>query len=103
MPENLMPILGLALALLVPVVYVVQLLRNKFAPVKTVTAVVVNKQKIETVSKYSGTGRHTKYAVTFLAEGKRLSFYVSEFSYGGYRKNESGTLTYKGDRIIDFS
>lgn len=103
MPENFMTLLFLGLGLLVTIVYIVRLLRNKFAPVTIVKAVVVNKQKVETVSKYSAAGKHTKYAVTFLAEGKRLSFYVSEFSYGGYRKNESGTLTYKGDKLIDFS
>ena len=31
------------------------------------------------------------------------SFYVSELSYGGYRVGESGTLKYRGDRIIDFN
>jgi hypothetical protein len=40
--------------------------------------------------------------VTFSAEGKRLSFYVSAFSYAGYTINESGMLTYKGDRLIGF-
>jgi hypothetical protein len=43
-----------------------------------------------------------KYAVTFQIGNKRKSFYVSELSYGGYRKGEKGTLTYRGDRLIDF-
>ncbi len=103
MPENFLPLLSLGLGLLVAVIYLIRFFRNKLAPVITVNAVVVHKQKVETVSKYSGTGKHTKYAVTFLANGKRLSFYVSEFSFGGYRMKESGTLKYKGDRLIDFS
>jgi len=101
--EKAMPVIGLALVVLVFAVYIVRLLRNKRAPVKTVKAVVVNKQKTEVVSKYSGTGKVTKYVVTFLSDGKRLSFYVSEFSYKGYKENETGILKYKGDKIIDFS
>ena len=34
--------------------------------------------------------------------GKKKVFYVSAFSYSGYRQNETGTLRYRGDRIIDF-
>ena len=37
-----------------------------------------------------------------LADGKRLPFYVSEFSYSGYRLKEKGTLTYRGDRLLKF-
>jgi hypothetical protein len=48
-------------------------------------------------------GKRYRYAVVFSAEGKRFSFYVSEFSFGGYRKGERGMLTYKGNKIIDFS
>jgi len=55
---------------------------------------------VEQFSKY---GKRVKYAVTFLTDGKKKSFYVSEFSYNGYRKGEKGTLTYQGDRLIDFS
>ena len=33
---------------------------------------------------------------------KKKSFYVSQFSYNGYRVNERGTLKYKGDKLIEF-
>ena len=33
---------------------------------------------------------------------KKKSFYVSQFSYGGYRVGEKGTLKHKGDRLIGF-
>ena len=79
-----------------------RLLGMRLAPVKTVRATVVDKNRTEVFSKYSGNGKHCKYAVVFSAEGKKLSFYVSEFSYGGYHKGETGMLTYKGDRLIDF-
>ena len=92
-----------ALCLIVMVVFAVRFFRDKCSPVKSVKAVVVHKQPVESFSKYSGTGMRTRYAVTFLAGKKKLSFYVSEFSYKGYRINESGTLKYKGSRLIDFS
>lgn len=76
---------------------------HKLAPVKTVKAKVVDKNRIEHFSKYSVTGKSYRYAIVFESEGKKLSFYVSEFSYGGYRKGEIGTLQYQGSRIIDFS
>ena len=74
-------------------------LRSRFGKSRTVTAKVVGKQTVERFSKY---GKKTQYAVTFLVEGKNMSFYVSELSYGGYRKGEVGKLTYRGDRLIDF-
>ena len=75
---------------------------RRFAPIKSVHAQVVDKFVTETFSKYSGTGVSKRYTVVFLAKGKKKGFHVSEFSYGGYRKGESGTLKYRGDRLIDF-
>lgn len=106
MPEGatqIIVILVLAFWLLVAIRIVVKVVRNKYAPVKTVKAVVIDKHKVESFSKYSGNGKRNKFVVVFSANGKKLSFYVSEFSYGGYKIKESGTLKYKGDRIIDFS
>lgn len=103
MPNNITMYFFFGIILLLVVPYGIRFFRNRFAPVKTANATVVNKQKVETFSKYSGSGKSTKYAVTFSVVGKRLSFYVSEFSYGGYRIGETGKLTYKGDRLIDFS
>ena len=87
-------VLGLAAAILLPI-------SHKFSPVRTIKAKVIDKNKVEFPSKY---GKSTKYAVVFQTEGSnKLSFYVSEFSYGGYRRGKTGTLKYQGDRIIDFS
>ena len=69
-------------------------------PEKSVWAQVVDKHKIEF---FSRTGPRARYTVVFQTDsGKKLSFYVSEFSFGGYRRGETGTLKYRGDRIIDF-
>ncbi len=75
---------------------------RRYGPVKTVKAKVVDKCKTESFSKYAGNGKVVRYVVTFEIAGKRKGFYVSEFSYGGYRKGETGTLKYRGDRIIDY-
>jgi hypothetical protein len=80
-----------------------KVLKNKLAPVKSVKAVVIDKHIIETFTKYRGAGKTERYCVVFDAQGKRLSFYVPQFSYEHYRINDTGTLKYKGDRIIDFS
>ena len=77
-------------------------LLKQAAPVKTARAVVVDKHIVETFSKYSGNGRHTAYAVVFSVEGKQKTFYVPQFSYHGYRIHETGTLTYRGDKLISF-
>ena len=82
---------------------IIKTIKNKYASVKTVKAVVVDKHKIETFSKYSGNGKNEKYVVVFSVNGKKKSFYVSQFSYGGYRINEKGMLKYKGDNLIGFN
>lgn len=106
MPENISNIVIISLFLGVGVLAVVSLLvkavKNRCAPIKTVKAVVIDKNKVEYFSKYSGTGKSEKYVIVFSVNGKKKSFYVSQFSYNGYRINEKGTLKYKGDKLIDF-
>ena len=94
--------LFLVLWLAVMIRLVIKTVRSRYAPVKTVRAVVADKHKIETFSKYAGNGKGEMCVVVFSAEGKKLSFYVSEYSYHGYRVGESGTLKYKGDMLIEF-
>ncbi len=76
--------------------------KSIFAPVKTEEAVVIDKHTFETPSKYSPTGKQASYIVVFSVNGKRKRFYVSSFTYGGYRVGESGVLKYKGNKIIEF-
>ena len=103
MDNNIIGYVFLGLSLTCVVAYLVKFLRDRFSPVKTAKATVVHKQTVETFTKYSGKGIHKKYSVTFQIGNKKRSFYVSEFSYRGYKVKESGTLKYRGSRIIDFS
>lgn len=103
MPENIVSWVMMAVFAIPAALAGIRWISHRFAPVKKVRATVVDKNRIELFSKYSGSGKHYKYVIVFSADGRKLSFYVSEFSFGGYRKGESGTLTYKGDRLIDFS
>jgi len=103
MPENLMGYIAVSLAVIWIIGIFVWLFRRQFGSAKTARATIVNKQVTESFSKYSGTGKAKHYYVTFQIGNKRQSFKVSEFSYGGYRKGETGTLKYKGNRLIDFS
>ena len=106
MPENISNIVIISLFMgvgaLALVSVLVKAVKNRYAPIKTVKAVVINKNKVETFSKYSGTGKSEKYVIVFSVNGKKKSFYVSQFSYNGYRVNERGTLKYKGDKLIEF-
>ncbi|MBR7122763.1 MAG: DUF2500 family protein [Oscillospiraceae bacterium] len=82
---------------------VYQILRNKFAKVKTATAEVVDKFKADNFTKiYSPAAITPRYYVVFQIGNKKKSFRVSEFSYGGYRIGERGTLKYKGDKLVAF-
>lgn len=100
--SNVIAVAFLGLWVLVIVGIFMRMVRNKYGPTKTVKAVVIEKYIEERFSKYSGNGKSERYVIVFSAQGKTLSFYVSEFSYGGYQLNESGILTYKGDQILDF-
>ena len=106
MPENISNIVIVSLFMGVGALALVSLLvkavKNRYTPIKTVKAVVIDKNKVEAFSKYSGNGKSEKYVIVFSANGKKKSFYVSQFSYNGYRINEKGTLKYKGDKIIEF-
>ena len=106
MPENISNNIIISLFLGVGALAVVSILvkvaKNRYAPIKTVQAVVVDKNKVETFSKCSGTGKSEKHVIVFSAGGKKKSFYVSQFSYNGYRINEKGALKYKGDKLLEF-
>ena len=103
MPDNFTNYVFFGVSLLLGILLLIRVMKNILAPVKKEHAVVVHKQTVEQFSKYFGNGKHTKYVVVFSVDGKKRSFYVSQFSYNGYRINEKGMLTYKGDRLIDFS
>ena len=102
MLENLPSIIIGSLFVGIWLLVLIRIISHKLAPIHTVKAQVTHKHVQEVFSKYSGNGKSYKYVVVFTAEGKTLSFYVSEFSYNGYKVNERGTLTFKGNRLINF-
>ena len=81
---------------------VYRIMRMWVLPAKSVKAVVVDKYKYDTPAPRSPTGKDTTYAVIFLVNGKKKRFYVLPFTYDGYRIGESGTLKYKGRRLLGF-
>ena len=89
MPENISSILMFSLFAGVGALamgrILIRAIKNRYAPTKTVKAVVIDKNKIEVFSKYSGNGKTEKYVIVFSINGKKKSFYVSQFSYNGYR------------------
>ena len=101
--SSMVIVLVAGLWVLVIVSMIVKVVKRKHGPVKTVKAIVSDKHKQEVFSAHSGTGTREKYVVVFSAEGKKLSFYVSEFSYSGYQIGEKGTLKYAGDKMIEFA
>lgn len=106
MPENfsnvVMMVFYFGVGLLVILGLFRKILWNRFAPIKTVQAVVVDKRPVETFSKYAGNGVRRRFVVVFLIGEKKKSFYVSPFSYDGYRLHDRGTLQYQADRLLDF-
>ena len=92
----------LSLLAVIFVEMIVGAVKQKYGKPRTVRAVVVDKYIEESFSKYSGTGQRERYVIVFSAQGETLSFYVSEFSFGGYQLHEEGMLTYQDGRIIAF-
>ena len=102
--ETISQVINILLVLLCIVcwiAFIMKFIKNKNATVKTVNAVVTDKYT-QKVSFKSGLNS-VKYVVVFLAEGKKLSFTVSEFTYPEYKVKEKGILKYKGNSIMDFS
>lgn len=77
------------------------LFKERFAKVKRVKAQLVEKYTYTAVSRSNPNAK--VYVLVFETEkGKRLSFNVADFSYGGYKLKKKGTLKYKGDMILEF-
>ena len=106
MPENVINIvitsIFIGIGALAMGSIIARTIKNRYAPIKVVEAVIIDKNKIESFSKYSGNGQTEKYVIVFSVNGKKKSFYVSQFSYNGYKVNEKGILKYKGNKLISF-
>ncbi len=81
----------------------IKMLKNSFSPVKSINATVTDKQTYLRRTFHLKTPNcEQKYIITFMSGKKKLSFYVSPFSYNGYKINQTGILKYKGTKLIDF-
>ena len=81
---------------------ILKLILYKSSPIKSVKAEVIDKYKTNAISKYPENWKPKSCVVVFKIQDKKLSFNVSEFSYGNYKIHEKGTLKYKGNKIISF-
>ena len=100
--SNIINVIAIVLFFMCWILIIKKFILNRYATVKTVKAKVVDKYKPDMVSKYPGTFKQGSYIVVFETKNKKLSFNVSEFSYGNYKINEKGTLKYKGTKMISF-
>ncbi|MBR7163574.1 MAG: DUF2500 family protein [Clostridia bacterium] len=100
--SNIFNVIAIVLFFLCWILIIKKFVFNRYATVKTVKAKIVDKYKPDIVSKYPGTYKEECYIVVFKTKNKKLSFNVSEFSYGNYKINEKGILKYKGSKIISF-
>lgn len=80
----------------------IRFLKNGRMSVKTVKATVVDKYKSTPATWHPGVAGNERYVVVFSANGEKLAFNVSEYSYQNYRIKDKGTLKYRGSMIIDF-
>lgn len=87
------------------VLVLIKLIKDRVAVEKTIKATIVDKNtyKEQVASKVQAAYPKQRYVVIFDCNGKKKSFYVSGFSYNGFRKGEKGELTYKGTKLISFS
>ena len=94
----------LFVGIVITVGLLLRIILNKYGNEKEIEAKVINKQYYQSRLARKAENFHDEdcYVVTFLAGDKKLSFYVSEYSYNGYRINQKGTLKYKGTMLIDF-
>lgn len=92
------------LACVILVGIVMRIKRNYAAKIIEVPATVVDKQTFTrtVVSKNRTPEQRQCYVVTFLCEGKKRTFAVSELSFAQYTINEKGTLKYQGTRLLDW-
>ena len=94
----------LFVGIVITVGLLLRIILNKYGNEKEIEAKVINKQYYQSrlARKAENFRDEDGYVVTFLAGDKKLSFYVSEYSYNGYTINQKGTLKFKGTMLIDF-
>lgn len=77
---------------------------NILSKERQVEAIIVDKQSYDKIVYRKSQAPFTKkeYIITFNCGNKKRHFEVSELSYGNYKINQKGILSYKGNRLIDF-
>lgn len=101
----LLPIVGALLITFIVVLIIAVVVRTVMknnAKEVTVQATVCDKHKGQRFSKYAGGGTVEEYFVVFDIGSQKKRFLVSDFSFNGYNINDTGMLTYQGDRLISF-
>ena len=105
MPENiaglLLPALLISVWLLVIVRVIVRAIKNRYAPVKTVKAVVIDKHTIETFSKYSGTGKRESQSEAFSKAPFTYSFTPVPMSEAGGYFVDSPSVEFSVNKTCD--
>lgn len=83
----------------------IRLIRQQNAKPITQKATVIDKQiyKKEKLSKAEAPKEETIYTITFLCNGKELTFYTGAETYEACRIKQKGLLTYKGLQFVGFT
>jgi len=100
--SDVFSVIAIALFFLCWLLIIKKFVLSRCTTIQTVKAKIVDKYKPEMVSKYPGIFKQERYIVVFETKDKKLSFTVSDFSYGNYKVGEKGTLKYKGSKLISF-
>ena len=100
---NIFNIILAVVFLLCWVLIIRKIILSRFSKVKKVKAKISDKYIPRIISNYPGAFKPKRYVVVFETKNEKLSFDVSEFSYGNYKIGDEGTLNYKGTKLISFS
>lgn len=88
--------------LLIGLLIVMKLIRNRIGRLMEVQATVMDKRK-STYQKYTPVPEHAEdYILVFQSGNKRLSFLTSAWNYDSVEKGDRGTLKYRGSHLIGF-
>ncbi len=100
-------IINMIFIILILVIFIgigIRILKNKLSAVKEIEAEVIKKECFtEMTIRHSLPTSRKRFIITFMCNGKKLAFDVSEFSYSNYRVGERGILKYRGNTILDFN
>ena len=93
------------LGLVIITAILIRLIRQPNTKPVTNKATVIDKQTYikEKLSKAQAPQKEMIYTITFLCNGKELTFYTSAETYDACRIKQKGLLTYKGLQFLNFT